>query len=220
MADALGASRKSTSWYYWTAAARDFGLTEGTRETATIALRELGMSIVYAPSAEAESAAKREAFLTVDLFKRVLEYYKGSKLPERQYLTNTLTTTFGLDPEVHEEFIELFQVNARYVGIGNDFDVSAASPAVTAEVRIQRAGAPPAHHAAADGEPVCFVIMPFVERSDVYATGFFAEVYESVVRPAVEAAGFNVKTAKRQGSDVIQATIINELLNEIGRAHV
>jgi hypothetical protein len=207
VADALGAARKSTGWFYWSAAARDFGLTEGTRETATIGLRELGRKIVYAASPESEAAAKREAFLGVDLFKRVLEHYQGSKLPERQYLTNTLTTTFGLHPEAQDEFIKLFEANAKYVGIGNDYDVPGGP---RGDVTVERSWS---RSTPVDGQPVCFVIMPFVERSEAYPTGFFVEVYESLVRPAVEAAGFTVKTAKRQGSDVIQATIINELLN-------
>jgi hypothetical protein len=209
VAAAVGASSRSSTWYYWSAAARDFGLTEGTRETATIALRDLGKAIVYAASAEAEAQAKRDAFLSVDLFRRVLEHYKGSKLPEKQYLTNTLTTTFGLHPEVHAEFIELFQANARYVGIGNDFD----APGPASEITVERQPATTSLRTSKEGDPVCFVIMPFVERSDAYPTGFFAEVYESIIRPATENAGFVVKTAKRQGSDVIQATIINELLN-------
>lgn len=212
VADALGVGGKSSAFWNLTAAARDFGLTEGTRNTATIGLKALGQRIVYPESPEAEASAKREAFLSIDLFRRVVDYYKGAKLPEKQYLTNTLTTQFGLHPEVHDEFIELFTRNARYVGIGNDFDASAAvglpdlgvtteTPRVASQAR------------SADGLPICFVIMPFVERSDVHATGFFTEVYEAIIRPAVEAAGFQVKTAKRQGSDVIQATIVNELLN-------
>ena len=55
--------------------------------------------------------------------------------------------------------------------------------------------------------------MPFVERTDAYETGFFTEVFASLFKPAIEAAGFEAKTAKRQGSDVIQATIVNELLD-------
>jgi nucleoside 2-deoxyribosyltransferase len=34
-----------------------------------------------------------------------------------------------------------------------------------------------------------------------------------LLTPAIVAAGFEVRTAKRQGSDVIQSTIINELLD-------
>jgi hypothetical protein len=60
--------------------------------------------------------------------------------------------------------------------------------------------------------PVCFVIMPFSERTDAYATGFFTEVFASLFKP-IEMAGFEARTAKRQGSDVIQAAIVNELLD-------
>jgi hypothetical protein len=54
--------------------------------------------------------------------------------------------------------------------------------------------------------------MPFEEHDDRYATGFFEEVLESLFKPAVTEAGFTAMTAKRQGSDVIQSTIVNDLL--------
>jgi hypothetical protein len=38
------------------------------------------------------------------------------------------------------------------------------------------------------------------------------EVLEQIFSPAAAAAGFNVTTAERQGSDVIQSTIVNDLL--------
>jgi hypothetical protein len=59
---------------------------------------------------------------------------------------------------------------------------------------------------------VCFVIMPFTERDDRHLTGFFEEVVVNLFTPAATAAGFEVQTAKRPGSDVIQATIVNDLL--------
>ena len=56
--------------------------------------------------------------------------------------------------------------------------------------------------------------MPFVEHDeDRYPTGFFAEVLESLFTPAITRAGLQVRTARRQGSDLIQHTIIRELLN-------
>lgn len=61
--------------------------------------------------------------------------------------------------------------------------------------------------------PVCFVIMPFTERHDGHQPGFFAEVLDQLLTPAATAAGFEVKTALRQGSDVIQSTIVNDLLD-------
>ncbi|MBI3850601.1 MAG: hypothetical protein HY298_10080 [Verrucomicrobia bacterium] len=57
-----------------------------------------------------------------------------------------------------------------------------------------------------------FVIMPFVEKTPDRPIGFFAEVLRSLITPAALDAGFNVETANRQGSDVIQSTIVNELL--------
>jgi hypothetical protein len=215
VAKALG-SGMTNKFYYLTAASRDFGLTEGTRDTATISLTDRGRKAVYPTSADAENAARVEAFFSIDLFARVVEYYGGSELPEDAFVRNTLETTFGLDPRVHEEFLDLFRKNCRFVGIGAEWkgtpsfavprdgaaDLSTIAKPTTPQDRANSAG----------DELVCFVAMPFSEKTDDYATGFFDEVFASLFKPAIEAAGFVARTAKRQGSDVIQATIINELL--------
>jgi len=57
-----------------------------------------------------------------------------------------------------------------------------------------------------------FVIMPFVERDNNHSVGFFAEVLRSIITPAAKASQFTVKTANRQGSDLIQSTIVNDLI--------
>lgn len=54
--------------------------------------------------------------------------------------------------------------------------------------------------------------MPFVERDDRHSAGFFQEVLTALFTPAITGAGLQVRTAKRQGSDVIQSTIVKELL--------
>jgi hypothetical protein len=59
---------------------------------------------------------------------------------------------------------------------------------------------------------VAFVIIPFVERDPAHSTGFFAEVLRSIITPAAQESGFTVKTANRQGSDVIQSTILHDLM--------
>lgn len=208
IATAVEVGPKSAKFFYITAAARDFGITVGTRETATIALTDLGRAIVYAPDPEAELAKKVEAFLSVDIFKRVLEHYKGSELPEMKYLGNTLENTFKLAPQYHEEFSRLFRENCQDLGITSGSPASSGSQAAapsTLVVGVPKGG---------DGKkkPKAFVIMPFVERSDVRPTGFFKEVLRSLLTPAGVAAGFVVETANRQGSDVIQSTIVNDLL--------
>ncbi|HEY2945360.1 MAG TPA: hypothetical protein VGN09_23195 [Vicinamibacteria bacterium] len=211
VAEALGMGARGDDFYYVTASARDFGLTTGTRSSPTIELTDLGRAIVYAPNPEVEAAKKLEAFHKVELFSKVLNHYKGSNLPEMKYLANTLEHEFGLDPSFHEEFSRVFRENCQYLGITSG-DVIAFPDSETAAQR------PPT--TVVVGEPTkrstvrAFVVMPFVEKgASSRPQGFFAEVLRSLITPAGIAAGFNVETANRQGSDVIQSTIVNELLD-------
>jgi nucleoside 2-deoxyribosyltransferase len=55
--------------------------------------------------------------------------------------------------------------------------------------------------------------MPFVEKSGSYSAGFFTEVLNSLIIPAAREAGFEVKTANRQGTEMIHSTIVNEILD-------
>jgi hypothetical protein len=127
---------QGNAWFYLTAASRSYGLTSGSRETPKIALEELGREIVYAPNPEVEFTLKKQAFLNIDIFKRVLEYYKGSNLPEMKYLGNRLTKEFGLDQETHDEFAKVFRENCQYLGIISGEPLTAAEE--EAEVKIQR----------------------------------------------------------------------------------
>jgi hypothetical protein len=210
IASALEVGGKSTKFYYITAAARDFGITTGSRDTPTIALTDLGRAIVYAPTPEMELAKKVEAFLQIDLFKRVLEHYKGSSLPEMKYLGNTLENDFKLKPEYHDEFSRLFRENCQDLGISSgapQADASIHESGTPATVVVGMPKGRDSHK-----KPRAFIIMPFVERNDLRAAGFFKEVLRSLLTPAGVAAGFVVETANRQGSDVIQSTIVNDLL--------
>jgi hypothetical protein len=158
---------------------------------------------------------RREAFLKIEFFRKVLEYYKGNNLPELRFLANVLEENFSLDPSLHKDFVDLFDKNCRFVGIATQYDpdekltssrLDNSRPASKGAVILAE---PPGVKA---GAPVCFVIMPFTERDDRHLPGFFEEVLVNLFTPAATAAGFEVQTAKRQGSDVIQATIVNDLL--------
>lgn len=214
VAAAVGRSAKTNEFYYLTAASRDFGLTEGTRNTAQISLTELGRRAVYARTPEEEAAAKKEAFLRVEIFKKVLDYYKGSDLPEMKYLGNTLEREFGLAPEYHEEFSRLFRENCEYLGI-----TAGQEEALDSEEDEDQFGPSVVKPTVTMGEPraktnlKAFVIMPFVEKDERRPKGFFSEVLRSLVTPAGVEAGFRVETANRQGSDLIQSTIINDLMD-------
>jgi len=209
---AIGAGTGGNAYFYLTAASRDYGLTTGTKTAVKIALTDLGRDIVYAPNPDAEKTLKVRAFLNVDIFKRVLDYYKSSNLPEMKYLGNTLQKEFDLDPETHEEFSRIFRENCKYLDItsGTQIAPQEANAAGTDD-------RPPETITLAEPEGastlVAFVIMPFVERDQKHSSGFFAEVLRSVITPAAKASQFTVKTANRQGSDLIQSTIINDLID-------
>mgnify|MGYP001266352040 CR=1 FL=1 len=213
VAKALDMGAKANNFYYVTAAARDFGLTVGTRGSARIELAPLGREIVYAPNAQVEHEKKVEAFLRIDSFKKVLNHYNGSSLPEMKYLGNTLEKEFDIPPEFHNEFSNLFRRNCEELGINagaviserdekSNLSANFAPATVTlGEIRGKQKSSLKA-----------FVIMPFVERDESHPVGFFAEVLRSLITPAALDAGFSVETANKHGSDVIQSTIINDLL--------
>lgn len=214
IAEAVGSTRKSVNFFYMAAAARDMGLTIGSRDSEKIELAPLGKEIVYAPNPETEKANKVKAFLKVELFNKVLNHYKGSNLPEMKYLGNTLQTEFGLPPDVHEEFSRLFRENCKYLGIESGFSAEKPTkPGVDGQTSTDTPSTIILAEPAKKSNLVAFVIMPFVERQDSHSKGFFQEVLRSLITPAGRDAGFNVKTANRQGSDLIQSTIINNLLD-------
>jgi hypothetical protein len=214
VAKALNVGKTTANFFYITAASRDFGFTVGTRDTAEISLTELGKRVVYPQSPQEESSARLEGFLRVDSFRKVLEHYRGNNLPDRQFLENTLHQEFGIDPTVQDEFIELFDKNCRFLGIGKEWTPAGGAPQTSVARPSESEGSVTVGTPeGGDSAPVCFVIMPFTERDERHDTGFFAEVLRSLFTPAATEAGFQVKTAQRSGSDVIQSTIVNDLLN-------
>lgn len=214
-ADAVGMTQKSNNFFYLCAAARDYGLTKGGRDTETVELQSLGREIVYAANPEVEETKKREAFLRVELFKKVLDYYKGANLPEMKYLGNTLENTFGLSRDKHEDFSRIFRENCEYLGITTGFSTSKHEAGVVSISAEQANGKGPTTVTLAEptgsNGGTAFVIIPFLEQEAAHNKGFFQEVLRNLITPAARDAGFTVKTANRQGSDVIQSTIINDL---------
>jgi hypothetical protein len=208
---AIGAGTGGNAYFYLTAASRDYGLSIGTNAADKIALSDLGRELVYAPNAEAERALKLRAFLNIEVFKRVLEYYKGSNLPEMKYLGNTLQKEFDLPPQTHEEFSRIFRENCQYLGITSGLP-GAVQTVVEGEEVPASPGTVTLAEAGGTSKLTAFVIMPFVEREARHSFGFFAEVLRSLITPAAKEASFTVKTANRQGSDLIQSTIVNDLI--------
>src|SRR5947209_8509853 len=211
VAKACGMAHMTNRFFYVTTAARDYGLTVGTRDTATIALTDLGRAIVYADNADIQRQKMIEAFFKVEKFKQVYDHYNGSNLPEAQYVSNTLEGKFQIPPAQHAEFVEVFKANCKYLeieaGLKGVPSPSADGSAKAIDMRVL--GQPQAKF-----DKTWFVIMPFSEKGkQARPPGFFDEVLKSLISPAGNAAGFGVMTARREDSDIIHHTIINQLLN-------
>jgi hypothetical protein len=213
IAAVLGVSPTTVSFFYLAAASRDFGLTEGGRDSALISLTEFGRDVIYAPNKEEEDARRREALLKVEIFRKVLDHFKGANLPEMQYLGNTLTRDFNLDPSFHEEFSRLFKENCEFLKIGAGFTSDQARSPAAGERRHDSTSTVVLAEPKTRTGLTCFVAMPFRERDANRPKGFFDEVLRALIAPAGREAGFEVVAASREGSDVIHATIVNQLLD-------
>ncbi len=211
VAKACGIAQMTNKFFYVTTAARDYGLTVGTRDTATIELADLGRAIVYADNPEIQRQKKIEAFFKVEKFKQVYDHYNGSNLPEEQYVSNTLEGKFQIPPAQHSEFVEVFKANCKYLEIEGGLKgvPTPSADGRTKGIDIRVLGQPQGKF-----DKTAFVIMPFTEKGkQARSAGFFDEVLKSLITPAGNAAGFGVITARREDSDIIHHTIINQLLN-------
>jgi hypothetical protein len=201
----------SNKFFYLAAASRDYGLTIGSRDTDKIGLAPLGREIFFAGNEETAKQKRVEAFFSVDIFKKVFDHYGSGILPEDQYLNNTLLKDFGLATEFHADFRRIFEANCKFLGI----ESGVGRVAVPADVTRSEHGADIRVVGEAKGkfDRNSFVIMPFVEKGQLTrSTGFFKEVLTKLITPAANQAGFAVETAEQDGSDVIQSTIVNQLL--------
>jgi nucleoside 2-deoxyribosyltransferase len=211
VAKACGIAHMTNKFFYHSSAARDYGLTVGTRDTPSIELTELGRAVVYADNADIQRQKKIEAFFKVEKFKQVYDHYNGSDLPEEQYVSNTLENKFQIPPAQHAEFVEVFKANCKHLTIEAGLKgLPRPSPDVSmSSVDIRVLGQPQGKF-----DKTAFVIMPFIEKGkQVRSGGFFDEVLKSLITPAGNAAGFGVITARREDSDIIHHTIINQLLH-------
>lgn len=192
VARALGyQSRTTNAFFYQAAASRDFGLTTGGRDSAEIALDDRGRRYVYAESGDVERAILKEAFLSIDIFRGVFEYYKGPALPEKKYLSNVLEGQFNLSPTVHDEFIDLYKDNTAFVGLKSaDSPAGAVGPGTPPSpgLRPEVVTVEEPEGDTAD-RPNCFVIMPFNEKTPDYRAGFFSRGPRSIIGPAGKQAG-------------------------------
>lgn len=205
VAMACNLSRNGMAFFYLAGSSRDYGLTDGSRDTATISLTDLGQSIVYPESAEQQRQAMINAFFNVPLFRGVFDHYGGGTLPEKKFVSSVLFKKFELDQSLHDDFCELYQSNCKYLSLtdGDNALIVQTDESEADTVVLAQTGAYSQH---------AFIIMPFSEKGkEVRPPGFFDEVLNSLIKPACNAADFGVETARSHGSDLIHHTIIKQL---------
>ncbi|MGN1026701.1 MAG: hypothetical protein ACI4P4_09875 [Faecousia sp.] len=210
IADAISMGARSSSYYYYATASRDYGMTTGTGRGKTIELTSLGRKIVFPENPEQEAISLAQAFNNIDIFKKVFEYYRGGELPERRFVCNTLQETFNLDASYHDEFIETYSKNVTFLNRKG----SLGSSNGTCEYKKTGAiGYTDEFQEQHDTNKELFVIMPFSEKTGQYPEGYFDEVFSSLIVPAAANAGYVAQTANISGSDIIHKTIVNRIYN-------
>ena len=107
---------KNGSFLSRVAAAKMFGLIEET-DDQRVRVSARGRSIV-APISEAQAAkAKVDAFLGVDLFKKIYDAYHGTTLPEQAGLRNLLATDYQVVPDRISPTVRVMMDSAEQAGL-------------------------------------------------------------------------------------------------------
>jgi len=213
VAKAIGIGKTRNEFVYYLSSSKEFGITNGTRNSANITIEPLGREIIYAENETIELELKIKAFLKVPLFQKVYEHYKSTDLPEMTYLSNTLESKFHLNPDFHEEFRELFIQNCVELGIAENYKPETIVNPEEAIEQIELTGSKGKTSNSKKSGNRIFIALPFSEKNPERPKGFFAEVLKSLITPAVDAAEFEAHTANIKGSDIIHSTIINELID-------
>jgi len=143
MATALNRSPGSSTFRTITASASAYGLIGGSYKTM-FTMRELGEEIVQPKSLEEASQARVTAALAPGTFRRIFEYYKGKKFPERRFFVNTIIREFGVTQNQADTCCDVFEANMRFVGLiretpGGDWLATEATPTLVTEEQVEEA---------------------------------------------------------------------------------
>jgi len=108
----------------------------------------------------------------------------------------------------HEEFLQIYTSNVDF--IKKKASASVVFPPQGSATNIEKIE-PNRTNDIESPTAKLFVIMPFSEKTGKYPTGYFDEVFSSLIVPAAAQAGFIAETANKSGSDIIHKTIVNSI---------
>jgi hypothetical protein len=191
LAKAVGFNR-SNDWRFrrLLKSANSYGLVSGSGATATVSLAKIGQDIVAPSSPSQRQAALLEAFRQVEDFKKVEEFYRGKRIPEDEFIQNTLVREFGIPRDRVATFQEVFLKNIDFLKAFQAQPPVDAPPSSEQTTHTQAILSPDASlaqsHLAHSDQRVrefldtCFVMMPFGDWFNTY----YVEVYSPAIREA------------------------------------
>ncbi len=134
-------STRSGTFLTRVAAAKQFGLIEGSGDRLTVADRALAILAPVMPSDAIRSRA--EAFLNVALFDRVYNDFRGKTLPPEVGLSNLFQNTYKIVPDRVPAAVRVFSASARQaeflVGAGDNTRLIQPSGAATSALNQEQA---------------------------------------------------------------------------------
>jgi hypothetical protein len=145
LAGAMQVSPTSSAFRERIMASYRYGLTEGSYKSENITLTAIGTSATRPRDDNERVTAERDALRHVPVFAQLLQHFANNKLPEPQFLKNTLERQpFSIEPAWSEEVASIFEENARTVGYlrsmsGANYIVLDAGTAPVADVREEEA---------------------------------------------------------------------------------
>jgi|SRR5271157_10136 len=99
-----------------------FGLTTGSYKAKQIALTPLGLTIVSPQDPQERGDGLKKALFNIELFRRFFTDFENNRLPEMQYVVNTLNRTYGIPTEDCEDCYKMIVKNAEELKILDDFN--------------------------------------------------------------------------------------------------
>lgn len=122
LAKALDASPASSSFRTLITSSARYGLTTGSYNAKEIALTPLGTTIMYPKDLQEKADGLKKALFNIDLFKRFFTDYDNNKLPDVEYLENTLNRTYGIPTKDCKDCYKMIVKNAEELKILDDFN--------------------------------------------------------------------------------------------------
>jgi hypothetical protein len=188
-----------------------YGLVTGSGRISPVSLTDVGRDVVSPSSPAARPVALRNAFRTVDDFRKVEDFYQSKKLPEDEFFENTLFREFSIPRERVKAFIDTFTSNLNYLHAFR-VDRSSPGPVINTEYRSAEPEVPSGGGDESSGRQfldTCFVMMPFGEWMDTY--------YKEIFIPAIKEAGMEPIRADELFST---GSVIEQIWEQISGAKV